>query len=305
MFSCGHGLVNMSPDMNKIIRKREIPELKLQDVGGAELPYLYYEGNNPQILFAHATGFLPWLWHPIIEYIESPNQTWVPYICNYRECDPEKGGLAWGIIAEDLSRLCRSQHIINHLAVGHSMGATVLTIAAAVFGIKPRAMILIEPIFLPEEFYSMKIGVQDHPLASKSIKRTNQWKNEDDAWAYLKSKSLFLDWDEKVLALYLKYGMEKQKSGDLKLACTPESEAAMFMGGTSLNPWPLLDKLTCPVLVVEGEESSNKEFIDLPKAVSLLRQGKYKSVAGAGHLIPMQKPQEIAKIIKEFLAEVI
>ena len=185
------------------------------------------------------------------------------------------------------------------------MRATVSLIAAALFGMEPRAMILIEPIFLPEEFYSMKATVKDHPLASKSIKRTNHWKNEEEAWAYLKSKSLFSDWDEQVLQLYLKYGMEKQKEGDLKLACTPESEAAMFMGGWSRNPWPLLDKLTCPVLVVEGEKVANKEFIDLPRAVSLLRHGKYKSVTGAGHLIPMQKPKEVAQIIKEFLAEVI
>ncbi len=79
----------------------------------------------------------------------------------------------------------------------------------------------------------------------------------------------------------------------------------MFIGGGSRNPWPLLEKLTCPVLVVEGEKSPNKDFVDLPRAVSLLRHGKYKSVVGAGHLIPMQKPQEVAQIIKEFLAEVI
>lgn len=296
--------LTMSRNDNHANGTREIPPLKHYDIGGAQLPYLYYEGDAPQILFAHATGFLPWLWHPIIEDLVTPNQTWVPYICNYRECDPEKGGLAWGIIAEDLSGFCHSQHILNHLAVGHSMGATVLTIAAAVFGMKPRAMILIEPIFLPEEFYSMKISVKDHPLASKSIKRTNQWKNEEQAWAYLKSKTLFSDWDDEVLALYIKYGMEKQKTGDLKLTCTPESEAAMFMGGSSSNPWPLLKKLTCPVLILEGEKSSNKEFVDLPRAVSLLSKGRYMSVPEAGHLIPMQKPKEIARIIKEFLAEV-
>jgi pimeloyl-ACP methyl ester carboxylesterase len=76
------------------------------------------------------------------------------------------------------------------------------------------------------------------------------------------------------------------------------------MGGKSTNPWPLLKKLTCPVLVLEGEKSSNKEFIDLHRAVSLLADGRYKSVPNAGHLIPMQKPKETAKIIKEFLAEV-
>ncbi|MGD0022805.1 MAG: alpha/beta hydrolase, partial [Smithellaceae bacterium] len=257
------------------------------------------------ILFAHATGFLPWLWHPVIKQLVPQNQIWVPYICNYRECDPEKGGLSWDIIAKDLSTFCRSLNIKNPLVVGHSMGSTVLTIAAADYGIEPRGMILIEPIFLPEEFYSLKPTVKDHPLASKSIKRTNHWKNEEEAWTYLKSKSLFSDWDEEVLALYLKYGMEKQKAGDLKLTCTPESEAAMFMGGWSKNPWPLLDKLTCPVLIVEGEKSENKNFIDLKKAVSLLRRGKYKSVEGAGHLIPMQKPNEVAQIIKEFLAEII
>jgi len=57
--------------------------------------------------------------------------------------------------------------------------------------------------------------------------------------------------------------------------------------------------------VIEGEKSPNKEFIDLPKAVSLLRHGRYKSVPEAGHLIPMQKPKEVAQIIKEFLAKII
>jgi lipase len=291
--------------MPENVYKKEMPDLKMQDVGGADLPYLYYEGEASSILFAHATGFLPWLWHPVIKQLVPQNQIWVPYICNYRECDPEKGGLSWDIIAKDISTFCRSLKVKNPLVVGHSMGSTVLTIAAADYGIEPRGMILIEPIFLPEELYSMEATVKDHPLASKSIKRTNHWNNEEEAWAYLKSKSLFSDWDEEVLALYLKYGMEKQRAGDLKLTCTPESEAAMFMGGWSRNPWPLLDKLTCPVLVVEGEKSENKHFIDLKKAVSLLRHGKYKSVEGAGHLIPMQKPKEVAQIIKEFLAEII
>ena len=40
------------------------------------------------------------------------------------------------------------------------MGSTVLTIAAADYGIEPRGMILIEPIFLPEEFYSLKPTVE-------------------------------------------------------------------------------------------------------------------------------------------------
>ncbi|MFA5322779.1 MAG: alpha/beta hydrolase [Smithella sp.] len=293
----------MSRNVNQAAGTREIPPLKAHDVGGARLPYLYYEGEAPQILFAHATGFLPWLWHPIIEALFPHKQAWVPYICNYRDCDPESG-LGWDVIARDIISLCSSQNISDNLAVGHSMGATVLTIASALFGLQPRGMILIEPIFLPEEFYAMDIKLKDHPLASQSIKRKNGWKDENAALEYLKSKSLFAGWDEQMLQFYLKYGMEKQAEGDLKLTCAPRNEAALFMGGKTTNPWPLIKKLTCPVLILEGEKSSNKEFIDLKKAVSLLADGRYKSVPDAGHLIPMQKPKETAEIIKEFLAEV-
>lgn len=293
----------MSKEKSQIKITREIPELKIHDIGGVELPYLYYEGQAPQILFAHATGFLPWLWHPIIEELKPHKEAWAPYICNYRDCDPEKG-LGWDVIARDLISFCSSQNIRDNLAVGHSMGATVIAIASALFGLQPRGMILIEPIFLPEEIYSIDMRVKDHPLASQSIKRKNRWKDEQSALEYLKSKALFAGWDEQMLEFYLQYGMEKQAEGDLKLTCSPKNEAALFMGGNSTNPWPLLEKLTCPVLILEGEKSTNKEFIDLKKAVSLLANGKYKSVHDAGHLIPMQKPKEVAKIIKEFLADV-
>ncbi|MDI6741146.1 MAG: alpha/beta hydrolase [Smithella sp.] len=286
------------------MKEKEIPSLKIHDVGGAELPYLYYEGEAPPILFAHATGFLPWLWHPIIENLTPHQQAWAPYICNYRDCDPESGGLSWDVIARDIISFCSSRNITDHLAVGHSMGATVLTIATALFGLQPRGMILMEPIFLPEAFYEMDIKLKDHPLAAQSIKRKNSWKDEQSALEYLKSKSLFSGWDEQMLQFYVKYGMEKQAQGDLKLTCAPRSEAALFMGGKSTNPWPLLKELTCPVLILEGEKSTNREFIDLKKAVSLLKDGRYQSVDGAGHLIPMEKPKEVTKIIKEFMTEV-
>jgi lipase len=282
--------------------KNEMLELQFQDVGGARLPYLYFGGkvSAPPMVFVHATGFLPWLWQPVVEEFVPENRAWAPFICDYRSCDPEAGGLSWDVIARDLAAFCSLQQISNPLIIGHSMGATVSAIASAIYGVQPRGLILIEPIFLPEEFYSIKPDIKSHPLASRSIKRTNHWDDENAAWSYLKSKSLFESWDERVLRLYLKYGMQRQEEGNLKLTCSPENEAAMFMGGWDINPWPLLEKLTCPVLVIEGEKTENKGLVDVQRAVSLLRRGKYQSIADAGHLIPMQKPRELAQIIKEF-----
>lgn len=281
--------------------KKDIPELSTQDVGGAELSYLYYPGSQSQMLFAHATGFLPWLWHPVFEKLDREASIWAPYICNYRSCNPYEGGLSWDIVAADIATLCRAQKIENPVLVGHSMGATVVTIAAAAYGVKPRAMVLIEPIFLPDEYYSMPMSVKDHPLASKSIRRLNRWQSEEEAMSYLKSRSFFADWDPGVMELYVKYGMEKQNTGDLNLTCTPENEAAMFMGGSKRSPWPLLEKIDAPTLVVEGGQSPNIGLVDIARAVSLLPRGQYRRMDGAGHLIPMQRPVETAAMIREFL----
>jgi len=282
--------------------KTEIPELKTEDVGGARLPYLYYEGGARSILFAHATGFLPWLWHPVVSEFVPEYSAWAPYICNYRSCNPQEGGLSWDVIAGDLAAFCRAQKIDAPLLVGHSMGATVLAITAAAYGITPRGMVLIEPIFLPDEFYKITPTLEDHPLASKSIKRVNHWQSEDDAMSYLKSRSFFSSWDGGVLDLYKRFGMEKLPAGDMQLTCAPESEAAMFMGGWDRDPWPLLPAIQCPVLVIEGGKSPNIGLVDIQRAVRALPLGRYATVAEAGHLIPMERPVEIAGMIRNFIA---
>jgi lipase len=74
------------------------------------------------------------------------------------------------------------------------------------------------------------------------------------------------------------------------------------MGGLSYNPWPLLGKVTSPTLILEGEKSQNRDYINLKKAASLMPKGKYRMIKEAGHLIPMEKPGETAAILKEFFS---
>ena len=280
--------------------KNPLPELLKQNIGNVELPYLSYGSHGPTLLLLHATGFISWLWHPIAMDLSSTYRVMVPHIVDYRQADPEKGGLPWMTIAGDISSFCEKNSIESPYMVGHSMGGTVSTLAVAHYGLNARAMILIEPIFLPPEFYFYKMSIDDHPLASKAIKRANSWGNAAEAMAYLKSKALFAKWDEEMLQLYVDYGMEKGKDGALHLLCSPRTEAALFMGGGQFDPWPLLPKVTCPVLVVEGEQSDNTRFVDQKKVVSVFPCASHKVIAGAGHLVPMEKPREITTIIRDF-----
>jgi pimeloyl-ACP methyl ester carboxylesterase len=277
------------------------PQVLVQDIGEVELPYLQYDGTDKPIVLLHATGFLPWLWHPIARDLAKAHRVIAPYFCDHRVNEPEKGGLNWMILAQDLARFCDRLGLTQPLMVGHSMGATVITLAAGSFGLNPRGMILFEPIFLPEDFYGARISVEQHPLASKSIKRRNHWENSEEALAYLRSRSLFKNWDSEMLDLYVRYGLREGPAGGLNLTCSPEREAALFMGGMHYDPWPSLSRIECPVLVVEGGISENRHYIDLKKAAAMFPQGRYTLVEDAGHLIPMEQPQTSAALIREFL----
>jgi pimeloyl-ACP methyl ester carboxylesterase len=250
-------------------------------------------------MLLHATGFSPWLWHPIAIRLAENYRVVAPYFCDHRDTDPEKGGLSWMQLADDLCRLCDGLRIDKPLLVGHSMGATVMTLAEASYGPKASGMLLIEPIFLPQEFYGVSLQVEDHPLARLSIKRRNFWEDAAAAKAYLQSKPLFANWDDTIMDLYIKHGLAHSHTGGLELTCSPLREAALFMGGMPYDPWPLIPKITCPVWILEGGQSQNRRFMHLKDAVALFKQGNYRLMKTAGHLIPMEKPSEIYQLIAD------
>jgi lipase len=276
------------------------PQICTQNIGDTELSYLLYEGEGPPLILLHATGFQPWLWHPLARELAREYRVLAPSFCDHRLADPTEGGLSWVTLAEDTVRLCECLQIERPFLAGHSMGATVLMIAHTRFGLPATGMVLIEPILLPSELYRLQLTVEQHPWASKSLQRTNFWHDRADALAYLHSRSLFQEWDAEMLEIYIEHGMIGGNGGGLQLACSPQREASLFMGGVQFDPWPLLAKVSTPVLILEGEKSTTRSFLDVDHLRSLLPVSDYRLIANAGHLLPMERPQEVTKLIVEF-----
>lgn len=276
------------------------PEVKQHTIEDTQLAFLDYGGEGPPLVMLHATGFLPWLWHPIARQLARRYHVIAPALYAHRPSDPYQGGLPWMQLAEDLKRLCIDLAIENSILVGHSMGAAVATLATAVLGLPANRLVLIEPIFLPSGLYGLTLTVDQHPLAAKAVKRRNQWPDREGALHDFQSKPFFQSWDREVLALYVEHGLTDD-GGVLRLTCAPLQEAALFIGGSHYDPWPVLPKVACPALVVEGEKSENRPWINLPRVSELIPQGHYALVNGVGHLVPMEKPLETLRLIDAFL----
>ena len=197
------------------------PEIRTLDIGDAEIQYLYYPGPGPTVVLLHATGFLPWLWHPISRALAGDFTVVAPYFCDHRDAAPEDGGLHWRRLADDLLAMSDRLGLQRPFLAGHSMGGTVAAMAAAARPGWAQRLVLIEPIFLPSEFYRLEIDVDRHPLASKSIRRRNHWTDAAEAGAYLRQKPLFAQWDPEMLDLYIRHGMLPAEAGGLELACHP------------------------------------------------------------------------------------
>ena len=76
------------------------------------------------------------------------------------------------------------------------------------------------------------------------------------------------------------------------------------MGGMPYDPWPAIQQVQCPVRILEGEKSSNRAFINLAEAASRFKSGHLDIIAGAGHLVPMEKPAEVLAAIQAFIKTV-
>jgi len=66
--------------------------------------------------------------------------------------------------------------------------------------------------------------------------------------------------------------------------------------------WDCLERTLCPTLVVRGETSDvlSPELVD--RMVELLPNGESVEVAGAGHPVPYDQPEEFLRVLRDFLS---
>lgn len=102
--------------------------------------------NPPRLFFAHANGFAPGAYEPLLTPLMHRYKVEAPALLPLRHGRPPSG--PWGEIAEDLAPLVDADATPT-VGVGHSLGAVALLMLAATRPTRFSRLVLIEPPTIP------------------------------------------------------------------------------------------------------------------------------------------------------------
>ena len=258
---------------------------------------------GPPLILIHATGFLAALWRPIAERLSARFRVVALDQRGHGESDKPPDGYRFDVLADDLQRLIEALALESPIAAGHSSGGTTIVVHAARHPAVIRRAVLIEPI-LPSAAWFKDSGSEraSNTMAEGARKRRAVWPSRDELFDTYRTRPAFQTWQEETLRLYVDEGTRMREDGQVELLCPPELEAQFFEAVADVDSPSLLPKLTCPTLVLWGEESHLRERM-AETATDALPNAHTITVPETTHFLPQERPDEVGRLMEEFLSD--
>lgn len=274
-------------------------------------PIVEAGGSGLVLHFAVANGFPPLTYTPLLEALAARYRVvCLPPRALWPGAQPPQTLRDWRMLADDLLAGLRAHDLSGVIAVGHSFGGVASLLAALAEPERFRALILLDPTILPPPAMQMieqltaQGMVGEFPLVQGALRRRRQFASAEAAFAYFRQRSLFRDWPEAALRLYVQHGTRPAADGDgVELAWPPEWEAYYF-STLYTGTWEALPGLRgrLPVLAVRGQISDTFLVEAAGRFRELLPEAGFVEIAGHGHLFPLTAPDETARTITNWLA---
>jgi len=269
------------------------------DVNGVQLAVYEQPGDDPPILYAHATGFHARCWNQVIGRVLGRRSIAVDMRGHGLSSKPDPP-YTWSSFGEDVAALAQLLGLQGATGVGHSMGGHSLVLAASIVPDAFAELILLDPVIMPRSRYQSR---RTEPHFAR--KRRNEWPSPDEMFERFNGRPPFNSWDPAVLRDYCDYGLVPAPMGYV-LACPPEIEASIYeaSGLDDANLYGKLETIDAAVTVVRsarrmGEGGPAVDMGASPTAPDLAAQFRRgRDVATSySHFIPMEAPQFVAGFI--------
>src|ERR1700685_1658395 len=165
---------------------------------------LAWDADAPLLHFAHANRFNAQTYRGLLEPLAGAFRIAASDARGHGFTTlPATPGLAkgWTIFRDDLLAVLDRIAPQGAILAGHSMGATASLMAAALRPEKVRALVLVEPVFVPKS-----VAPGDNELARRAEKRRDVFASLDEAFQLYRGRGAFTTWPDETLRDYLKGG---------------------------------------------------------------------------------------------------
>lgn len=260
--------------------------------------------TNHIINFAHANGFPAKSYSTLFNYL--PENMQVIAVNQYGHDKSHPINHNWQAQVEELITYVENQQTDNSkvIALGHSFGGVISFIACCQRPELFSGLVMLDPPVLTGfDALALKAlkktpWIDKFSPAGKAKSRRTHWPLGSDIATAFAKRSLFRSFDPRCLIDYINHGII-ERNNQLELVFDAKVEAEIFRHLPShLSRYK--NKLITPATLIYGEDTEVfpkrifRQFAKINKNISL-------QTTQGGHMFPLEKPEETARLITEFI----
>jgi len=275
------------------------------------IPVYEFGGVGPVAHFAHANGYPPECYHPLLEKMAKGLSLFTMYQRPLWPGSEPSEISSWKPLTRDFLDFLDERKSESIIAIGHSLGGTVSLRAALQQPARFRALILLDPVLFPPHMTriwqlvrAFKLEYRLHPFIRNSSRRRRIFASREILFELYRRKPVFRYFSDESLQAVIA-GMTLEKDGRYELAQSPEWESRIYVTATwqDLDIWRNLSHLKIPLLIIRGAETDTFWERTARLVQKRLPSAKVITIARATHLVPLEQPDVVSQRIFDFLEE--
>ena len=156
------------------------------------IPYDDFGGRGPGLHYSHPNAYPPRCFHRFLSRLTGHHRVIAGHHRPLWYLSPDAPAIpgpealtGWDVVAGDLLRFLDQQKMEGIIGVGHSLGAVATVKAALREPERFRALVLIEPVFLPPEvlaaYRANPHELDERPFVKAALRRRNRWESRQAA----------------------------------------------------------------------------------------------------------------------------
>ena len=272
------------------------------------IPIIDFGGDGPPLHFAHANAYPPQCYRQLLEALRDHYHVWAMEQRPLWPAQAPQALDAWRVFAGDLVRALAQHGGQPFIGAGHSLGAVVTMIAACERPDLFSALVLIEPVLLPPALLEMARTypqqARNIPLARRARNRRNRWPSRCRAFEHYRQKPVFERFSDEALWDYVNGGLVESPDGAVTLRFPREWEASIY-GQPPLDIWEIIPRIATPSLAIRGVHSDTVGDESWQRWQEQQPTAHFVEIAESGHLAPLERPDTVGQITREFLQDVL